>query len=297
MTVSLLFWYQGMVPDLAALRDRARRPVARLVYGVLALGWRGNAIHWKYYDTAYWLLAALATPLVVSVHSIVSMDFAVAIVPGWHSTIFPPYFVAGAILSGFAMVLTLAIPLRKFCRLEEYITERHLENMAKIMLATSLIVGYGYFQETLMAWYSGDRFEWAMITDRAFGVYGFAYWTLLFCNVLVTQTLWRRSARTNVAWLFILSLIVQLGMWTERIVIVVQSLHKDYMPSAWFNFWPTCWDWATLVGTLGLFASLFFLFIRLLPMISIHEMQDLAHEEETHPESPREHQRRVRAEV
>lgn len=277
-TVSLIFWYQGLIPDVAALRDRARRPLPRLFYGVLSLGWRGSAIHWKYYETGYYLLAALATPLVVSVHSIVSMDFAVAIVPGWHSTIFPPYFVAGAIFSGFALVMTLAIPLRKFYGLEQFVTMSHLENMAKVLLATGLVVAYGYFEETLMAWYSGNLYEWYIYKDRAFGNYGFAFWTLLLCNVVLPQTFWFRKARTNVTWLFIASLLVQLGMWTERVVIVVQSLHRDFMPSAWHMYFPTVWDWAALAGTIGLFTALFFLFIRLLPMISIHEVQDLARE-------------------
>jgi Ni/Fe-hydrogenase subunit HybB-like protein len=280
LTVSLLFWYQGLIPDAAALRDRATKPIPHTFFGIISLGWRGSAKHLKYYETSYWLLAALATPLVVSVHSIVSMDFAVAIVPGWHSTIFPPYFVAGAIFSGFAMVLTLAIPLRKFYGLDDFVTLRHLENMAKVVLATSLIVAYGYFQETLMAWYSGDIFEWYMIKDRAFGHYSFAYWFLLAGNVLIPQTLWFRKARTNVAWLFVMALAVQLGMWTERVVIVVQSLHRDFMPSAWHDYYPTFWDWATLIGTVGLFLFLFLLFIRSLPMISIHEVQELAHEKE-----------------
>ncbi|HZT42384.1 MAG TPA: NrfD/PsrC family molybdoenzyme membrane anchor subunit [Chthonomonadaceae bacterium] len=284
LTVSLLFWYQGLIPDAAAVRDRAQNPLKRLFFGIVSLGWRGSAIHWKYYESSYWLLAALATPLVVSVHSIVSMDFAVGIVPGWHSTIFPPYFVAGAIFSGFAMVLTLAIPLRKFYHLEDMVTLRHLENMGKIVLATSLVVAYGYFQETLMAWYSGDRFEWYMVQDRAFGNYSFAFWLLLLCNVVAPQTLWVRKWRTNVLWLFVLSLIVQIGMWTERVVIVVQSLHRDFMPSAWHMYYPTVWDWAALTGSLGLFAGLFFLFIRILPMIPTHEVQKLAHEREPHPE-------------
>ncbi|HZO86781.1 MAG TPA: NrfD/PsrC family molybdoenzyme membrane anchor subunit [Chthonomonadaceae bacterium] len=285
-TVSLLFWYQGLIPDVAAVRDRARHPLKHLFFGILALGWRGSAKHWKYYESAYWLLAALATPLVVSVHSIVSTDFAVGLVPGWHSTFFPPYFVAGAIFSGFAMVLTLSIPLRKFYGLEAYVTLQHLENMGKIMLATGLVVAYSYFQETIMAWYSGDINEWHMVVDRAFGAYGFAFWTLITCNVVLPQTLWWRKARTNVAWLFILSLCVQLGMWTERVVIVVQSLHQDFMPSAWYMYFPTAWDWATLLGTIGFFTFCFFMFIRLLPMISIHEVQDLAHAREPHPESP-----------
>jgi Ni/Fe-hydrogenase subunit HybB-like protein len=278
LTVSLLFWFLGLVPDLGAMRNRARNPLLRAVYGIFAFGWRGDATHWKYYETAYYLLAALATPLVVSVHSIVSMDFAVAQLPGWHSTIFPPYFVAGAIFSGFAMVLTLAIPLRKFYHLENLVTLRHLENMGKIMLVTSLIVGYGYFVEALMAWYSGDRFEMSITRDRAFGNYGFAYWLLLLCNVVLPQTMWVRKLRLNVAWLFILSLLVQLGMWTERVVIVVQSLHRDFMPSSWHMYYPTFWDWATLTGTIGFFFMLFFLFIRVLPMISIHEVQELIDE-------------------
>src|SRR5579871_6187133 len=286
LTVSLLFWYQGLIPDAAAVRDRSRHPLKRLFFGIVSLGWRGSAIHWKYYETCYWLLAALATPLVVSVHSVVSMDFAVGIVPGWHSTIFPPYFVAGAIFSGFAMVLTLAIPLRNFYHLEEFVTLRHLENMGKILLVTGLVVSYGYFQETLMAWYSGDRFEWFMTQDRAFGNYSFAYWLYILCNVVAPQTMWVRKWRTNVLWLFVLSLIVQIGMWTERVVIVVQSLHRDFMPSARHMYYPTVWDWAALTGSLGLFAGLFFLFIRILPMIPAHEIQKLAHEREPHPETP-----------
>lgn len=278
LTVSILFWFLGLVPDLAAMRNRAQRPLPRFLYGIFALGWRGDAVHWKYYETAYYLLAALATPLVVSVHSIVSMDFAVAQLPGWHSTIFPPYFVAGAIFSGFAMVLTLSIPLRKFYHLENLVTLRHLENMGKIMLVTSLVVAYGYFQESLMAWYSGDQFEMSIYRDRALGNYAFAYWLLLLFNVVLPQTMWVRKWRLNVVWLFVLSLLVQLGMWTERVVIVVQSLHHDFLPSAWHMYYPTIWDWAVLTGTLGLFFACFFLFIRLLPMISIHEIQQLIDE-------------------
>ncbi len=277
-TVSLIFWYLGMVPDLGTLRDRARKPVPRVVYAILSLGWRGSAAHWQHFEIAYLLLAALATPLVVSVHSIVSMDFAVGIVPGWHSTIFPPYFVAGAIFSGFAMVLTLAIPLRKFYHLEDFVTLRHLENMAKVMLATGLVVAYGYIMETVISWYSGNPFERYMAIDRAFGRYAPAYWLLISCNVALPQLLWFRSLRTNVALLFAMSLIVNVGMWTERFVIVVQSLHRDFMPSAWHMFYPTIWDWAVLFGSVGLFGTLFFLFIRFLPMISITEMAHLVDE-------------------
>lgn len=280
LTVSLLFWFLGMVPDLRALYDQAKAPWKKFIYGVLSLGWRGDAVHWKYYNSAYYLLAALATPLVVSVHSIVSLDFAAAIVPGWHSTIFPPYFVAGAILSGFAMVLTLAIPLRRFYHLENLVTLRHLENCAKVMLVTGSIVGYGYCEEALMAWYSGDLYEKYMMVNRMLGSYGFLYWLLIFCNVLAVQSLWWRKARVSIAWLFVLSLIVQLGMWTERVMIVVQSLHRDFLPSSWKMYYPTIWDWATLTGTIGLFFALFFLFIRVLPMISISEVQELSKEEQ-----------------
>lgn len=287
LTVSLLFWFLGMVPDLRAIYNQARMPWKKFIFGVLSLGWRGDAVHWKYYNSAYYLLAALATPLVVSVHSIVSLDFAAAIVPGWHSTIFPPYFVAGAILSGFAMVLTLAIPLRRFYQLENLVTLRHLENCGKIIVVTSAIVGYGYCEEALVAWYSGDPYEKYIMIDRMLGHYGFAYWLLIFCNVIAPQSLWWRKARLNVGWLFALSLIVQLGMWTERVVIVVQSLHRDFLPSSWHMYYPTFWDWATLAGTIGLFFALFFLFIRVLPMISISEVQELSktEQEASHAES------------
>ncbi len=274
-TVSLLFWYMGLVPDLATLRDRATRRFARIAYGLLSLGWRGDARHWVRYERAYFLLAALATPLVVSVHSVVSMDFAVAIVPGWHSTIFPPYFVAGALYSGFAMVLTIAIPLRAFYKLEDFVTARHLDNLAKLMLASGLVVAYGYMMESFMAWYSGDVFEQSAYFFRAFGPYGLWFWALLACNVLIPQLLWFRPVRANPLMLFVISLIINVGMWIERFVIVVQSLSRDFMPSAWGLYSPTIWDIATFVGTIGLFFALMFLFIRLLPMISIFEMREL----------------------
>jgi Ni/Fe-hydrogenase subunit HybB-like protein len=280
LIVSVIFWYQGLIPDAAAVRDRAPDPLRRAIFGIISMGWRGDAIHWKYYETGYYLLAALATPLVVSVHSIVSIDFAAAQTPGWHSTIFPPYFVAGAILSGFVMVLTLSIPLRKYYHLEAYITPRHLENMAKVCILTSLIVAYGYCEETLMAWYSGDRYEQYMIYNRAFGAYGFAYWGLLFCNVLVPQTLWYRPLRLNLTYLWILSLVVQVGMWTERFVIVVQSLHRDFMPSIWHMYVPTFWDAAILFGSIGFFFFLFMLFLRSLPMVPTSEVQELAMKKE-----------------
>jgi molybdopterin-containing oxidoreductase family membrane subunit len=277
-TVSLLFWYIGLIPDLATLRDRSQSRVGRAVYGMLAMGWRGAARHWRRYQMAYLLLAGLATPLVVSVHSIVSLDFAVAQLPGWHSTIFPPYFVAGAIFSGFAMVLTIAIPVRYFYHLEDFITLRHRRNMALILLATGLIVGYGYMMETFMAWYSGKEFETYMILNRMLGPYAPVYWVLLGCNVLAPQVLWFRRARSSVPLLFVISLVVNVGMWLERYMIVITSLHRDFLPSSWDIYSPTIWDWATFIGSLGLFAALLFLFLRFLPMISIAEMRELVSE-------------------
>ena len=279
-TVSAIFWFVGLIPDLATLRDRAKGLLPRVVYGMLALGWRGSAKHWARYETAYLLLAGLATPLVVSVHSVVSLDFAVGIIPGWHTTVFPPYFVAGAIFSGFAMVLSLAIPIRKFYGLEDFITLRHLDNMAKVMLATGLMVGYGYVMETFMAWYSADRYEQFLAFNRALGPYGWAYWMLIACNVVIPQLLWSRRVRRNVPLLFVISIIVNIGMWLERFVIVVTSLHRDFLPSSWGMFYPTRWDFAALFGSLGLFLSLLFLFIRFLPMISISEMRTLVTGEE-----------------
>jgi len=274
-TVSLLFWFVGLIPDLATLRDRSQSKVGRVIYGMLAMGWRGSAHHWHRYETAYLLLAGLATPLVVSVHTVVSFDFAVGIVPGWHTTIFPPYFVAGAIYSGFAMVMTLAIPIRAVYGLEDFITMRHLQNMAKVMLVTGLIVAYGYATEMFIAWYSGDKYEGFVPMNRMFGPYAVAYWSLILCNVIIPQLLWFKKIRTNVPTLFIISLIVNVGMWLERFVIVVTSLHRDFLPSAWGNYAPTFWDWSTFVGTIGLFLALLFLFLRFLPMISIAEMRTI----------------------
>ena len=278
-TVSFLFWFIGLIPDLATLRDRARHPFARIAYGMLAMGWRGSAVHWHRYETAYLLLAGLATPLVVSVHTIVSFDFAIGIVPGWHSTIFPPYFVAGAIYSGFAMVMTLAIPLRAAYGLEDLITMRHLDNMAKVMLTTGLIVAYGYMMETFFAWYSANPFESYMITNRMTGPYAPMFWALIFCNICVPQLLWFPRIRANVPVLFVIALIVNIGMWLERYIIVVTSLHRDFLPSSWDMYAGTIWDWATFLGTIGLFLALLFLFIRVLPMISIYEMRELVQKE------------------
>jgi Ni/Fe-hydrogenase subunit HybB-like protein len=278
-TVSLVFWYIGLIPDLATLRDRAHSRTKQLIYGTLALGWRGSAIHWQRHQAAYLLLAGLATPLVLSVHSVVSFDFAVAMVPGWHSTIFPPYFVAGAIYSGFAMVLNIVIPIRKIYGLEGLIPMRYLNNMANIMLATGLMVAYGYLMEAFMAWYSGDVFEKAMMWQRAFGPYGWLFWLLMLCNVIVPQALWSRRVRTNVVLLFVVALFVNVGMWLERFVIVITSLSRDFTPSAWHMFFPTIWDWMTLLGSIGLFLTLLFLFVRFLPLISITEMRELVAEE------------------
>ncbi len=279
-TVSLLFWFLGLIPDLATLRDRARGRIPRFIYGMLAMGWRGSAIHWHRYEIAYLLLAGLATPLVVSVHTVVSFDFAVGLVPGWHSTIFPPYFVAGAIYSGFAMVLTIAIPLRKLYGLEDFITMRHLKNMGMVLLVTGMIVAYGYLIETFMAWYSGDIFEKYMMMNRMFGPYGWMYWLLILFNILIPQALWFRSLHTNVIVLFLIAISVNIGMWLERYVIIVVSLHRDFMPSAWGRYSGTIFDYGVFVGTIGLFIALLFLFIRVLPMISIFEMRELVHEEE-----------------
>jgi Ni/Fe-hydrogenase subunit HybB-like protein len=274
-TVSLLFWFVGLIPDLATLRDRSSSRIGRVVYGMLAMGWRGSAIHWHRYDTAYLLLAGLATPLVVSVHTVVSFDFAISILPGWHSTIFPPYFVAGAIYSGFAMVMVLAIPIRAVYRLEDFITMRHLQNMAKVMLATGLIVAYGYVMETFVSWYSGEIYERSMMLNRWIGPYAPAYWALILINIIVPQALWFKRVRASVTMLFLVAIAVNIGMWLERFVIVITSLHRDFLPSSWSMYYPTFWDWSTFIGTIGLFLALLFLFIRFLPMISIFEMRTL----------------------
>jgi molybdopterin-containing oxidoreductase family membrane subunit len=279
-TVSALFWYVGLIPDLATLRDRAKSQPWKVVYGMLAMGWRGSARHWHNYDTMYLLLAGLATPLVISVHTVVSLDFAVGIVPGWHATIFPPYFVAGAIYAGFAMVLTLSIPLRKFYKLEDFITMTHLENMAKVMLATGLVVGYGYMTEAFMAWYSANPYERFMIWNRMTGPYWYMYAALILCNVVAINTLWVKNLRTSVPYLFFISFVVSVGMWLERYVIIVTSLHRDFMPSSWGLYAGTAYDWSAFIGTIGLFLTLFFLFIRFLPVISIFEMRTILPEAE-----------------
>jgi len=274
--VSILFWYMGLIPDLATLRDRTDHRVKQVLYGLFALGWRGEARQWRRFDTAYLLMAGLATPLVISVHSVVSLDFSIGNTPGWHSTIFPPYFVAGALFSGFAMALTISVPLRAVFGLKDFITARHLDNIAKVMLVCGLLVAYSYVIEIFMAFYSGDRFEEYMILNRMRGPYAPVYWTVIFCNVAVPQLMWWKKVRLSALTLFAISIIVNIGMWLERFMIIVTSLHRDFLPSSWDVFYPTFWDFATLFGSLGAFGWLFLMFVRFLPAISISEMRKLA---------------------
>jgi Ni/Fe-hydrogenase subunit HybB-like protein len=275
-TVSLLFWYVGLIPDLATLRDRSQNRLVKTIYGIFALGWRGSALHWRRYTMLYLLLAGISTPLVVSVHTIVSWDFSFSIVPGWHSTIFPPYFVAGAIFAGFAMTLILAIPLRAAFNMKDLITMRHLENMGKLLLATGLVVFYGYVMEAFFGWYSANKYEnYMTFGNRMLGPYAWSYWSLIFCNGLTPQVLWWRKMRTNTVVLFIVALIVSVGMWLERFVIIVTSLSRDFMPSAWAMYSPRLTDYAIYFGTIGFFFLLFILFARVLPVISIAEMREL----------------------
>ncbi len=283
MLVSTMFWFMGMIPDLATLRDRATGRIRQVIYGILALGWRGSNRQWHRYEVAYLLLAALATPLVLSVHSVVSFDFAVSQVPGWHTTIFPPYFVAGAIFSGFAMVMTLMIPSRQFFGLKEIITMRHLENMAKIILATGSMVGLAYATEFFIAWYSGNPYEMFTFLNRAMGPYAWAYWIMVSCNVLVPQLFWLKRARTSIPILMIISILVNVGMWFERYVIIVTSLSRDYLPSAWGYFKPTAVDLLTFAGSFGLFFTLFLLFVRFLPMVAMAEVKTVMRQEGPEP--------------
>jgi Ni/Fe-hydrogenase subunit HybB-like protein len=288
-TVSLMFWFVGLIPDLATFRDKAVHPFLKKVYGVLALGWRGSARHWQRYESAYLILAGLSTPLVLSVHTIVSFDFAVSNLPGWHATIFPPYFVAGAIYAGFAMVLTLGIPLRAMYKLHDFITMRHIENMSKVMLVTGLIVVYGYACEAFFGWYSANEYEWFMLRNRIFeGPYAWSYWMLLVCNFFVPQLLWSKRIRHNVLAVFVVSMFINVGMWLERFVIIVTSLHRDFLPSSWQMYYPTGWDFMTLFGTIGLFLTLMFVFVRVLPMISIFEQRTLLPEAAPAPAPARE---------
>ncbi len=279
ITVSLLFWYLGLIPDLATLRDRARSPVVRRIYAALAIGWRGSAVHWARYRRAYLLLAALATPLVVSVHSVIALDFAVTLLPGYHSTIFPPYFVAGALFSGFAMVLTIALPLRSYYKLENLITLRHLDLIGKVMLAAGLVVTYGYCMEHFVAWYNGDEYERYLAVQRALGDYALPFWTMLAINVLATQLLWFRRVRTSPIVLFALALVLNVGMWLERYVIVFSAPARDFLPSSWGLTYGNHNDVLMLAGALGLFTLLLLLFVRVLPAISIYEVEELVHEQ------------------
>jgi Ni/Fe-hydrogenase subunit HybB-like protein len=275
LTISILFWYTGMLPDLASMRDQARNPLVKRIYAILCLGWRGSALHWHRWESGYILMAGLSTPLVVSVHSTVSADFATAMVPGWHSTIFPPLFVAGAIYSGFAMVLTLLIPIRAYYRLHALITERHLEAMAKMLMVTGWIVVFGYVAENFLAWYGGNPFEMSIFLKRATGWYRLSFVLMILCNVVSLQTLWIGKLRRNLFFLWGLSLVINVGMWFERFVIVVTSLSQDFLPSAWAPYSPTFWDLLTFAGTFGLFLAGMVLFLRVLPAISMSEMREL----------------------
>jgi Ni/Fe-hydrogenase subunit HybB-like protein len=272
-TTSILFWYMGMVPDLATFRDRSKNKIKQLVYGMLALGWRGSARQWHRYERAYLILAALSTPLVVSVHSVVSFDFATSNMPGWHTTIFPPYFVAGAIFSGFAMVMTLLIPARHLFNLKHIITEAHIEAMCKITLATGTMVGGAYMIELFIAWYSGNQFEQYTFMNRALGPYWWAYFIMVSCNLIIPQLFWIRKCRTN-PWIIVpVCILVNVGMWFERFVIIATSLARSFVPSNWNYFHPTKWDMMTLAGSFGLFFTLFLLFFRYLPVIAMSEVK------------------------
>ncbi len=272
-TVSLLFWYVGLVPDLATVRDRIKSKVGKVLYGIGALGWRGSNRHWWNYEKSYMILAGLATPLVLSVHTIVSFDFAVSIIPGWHTTIFPPYFVAGAVFSGFAMVLTLMIVVRKIYGLEDIMTVDHIEKMNIIILVTGNMVGFAYIMEIFIAWYSGVEYERAIFLLRAVGPYAWAFWIMISCNVISPQFFWSKKLRRSVGFTFFISIVVNIGMWFERFVITVTSLSTDFLPSSWGYFTPTFWDVITYVGTFGLFFSSFLLFLRFLPMVAVAELK------------------------
>lgn len=276
-SVSILFWYLGLIPDFAMLRDRAKNIWVKRIYGMVALGWRGSARHWHRYEMASLLLAGLCTPLVVSVHSIVSFDFAIGIVPGWHTTIFPPYFVAGAIYAGFAMVLTILLPVRSWYNLKSLVTDYHIDNMAKVMLATSLIVAYGYITEMFFSFYTGSKYEAFMMWNRMWGPYAPSYWALIFCNILTPQLLWIKSVRSNVGFLWCITIIIGIGMWLERYVIIITSLTRDFMPSAWGTYHGTPWDWGIYLGTLGFFTTCMCLFIRFLPALAVHEVRVSQH--------------------
>ena len=272
-TVSLLFWYMGMIPDLATFRDQSKSRTKQIIFGVLALGWTGSARHWHRYEKAYLLLAALATPLVLSVHTVVSFDFATAQLPGWHSTIFPPYFVAGAVFSGFAMVITLMVPAREWFGLKDFVTLRHLENMCKVILATGCMVGFAYGTEFFIAWYGGNPYEGFTFLNRAFGPYAWAYWTMVSCNVIAPQFFWSKTIRTSPWLMVVVCIFVNIGMWFERFVIIVTSLSRDFLPSSWGYYSPTWVDICMFAGSFGLFFTLFLLFCRYLPIVAMAEVK------------------------
>jgi molybdopterin-containing oxidoreductase family membrane subunit len=278
-TVSALFWYTGLIPDLATLRDRATTRGRKVLFGILSLGWRGSSTQWRHYELAYLILAGLSTPLVLSVHSIVSFDFATALIPGWHTTLFPPYFVAGAIFSGFAMVVTLMTVARWVYNLQNLITMKHLENMCKVLLATGMIVGFAYGTEFFIAWYSGNPYERFAFINRAFGPYWWAYWTMITCNVISPQFFWFKKFRTTPALMFVISIFINIGMWFERFVIIATSLHRDFLPASWGYFKPTWVDICTFAGTMGLFLTLFLLFLRFLPAIAMSEVKGVLHQQ------------------
>ncbi|OGR14822.1 MAG: hydrogenase [Deltaproteobacteria bacterium RIFOXYB12_FULL_58_9] len=273
--VSAVFWYVGLLPDLATVRDRATHPWRKKLYNVLSFGWNGSNRAWRHYESAYLILAAFATPLVFSVHTIVSFDFATSIVPGWHTTIFPPYFVIGAIFSGFAMVITLMTIMRNVFNLKNYITINHMEAMAKIIMLTGMLVGFAYATEFFMAWYSGSEWEGFIFRNRAFGPYGWSYFIMFSCNALIPQLFWFKRLRRNPAVLFIIAILVNVGMWFERYVIVITSLHRDFLPSSWGMFKMTFFDWSILLGSFGLFFTLFLLFVRFLPAIAMSEVKGI----------------------
>ncbi|MBV2167224.1 MAG: polysulfide reductase NrfD [Bdellovibrio sp.] len=277
-TVSMVFWYIGLVPDFATIKDRAKNALRRKVYGALSLGWRGTAKNWSHYEMVYLILAGLSTPLVLSVHTIVSFDFAVSNLPGWHTTIFPPYFVAGAIFSGFAMVVTLMTLVRiGFPEFKNYVTLDHMEVMNKIIMTTGMLVGYAYASEFFIAWYSGNQYERFVFINRAFGPYGWAYWTMVSCNVLIPQLFWFKKMRRSIPVMFVVSIFVNIGMWFERFVITVTSLHRDFLPSSWGMYAWSWFDTGVLVGSFGMFLTLFLLYLRLFPAISIAEVKPVLH--------------------
>jgi molybdopterin-containing oxidoreductase family membrane subunit len=288
-TVSIIFWFVGLIPDFATMRDRSTTKIRRIVYGIVAMGWRGSNRHWQHYERAYLIFAGVSTPLVLSVHSVVSFDFATSVIPGWHTTIFPPYFVAGAIFSGFGMVMTLMVLARQLWGLEKIVQVKHLENMNKVILLTGTMVGYAYGMEFFIAWYSGNPYERFTFINRAMGPYAWAYWTMISCNVLSPQFFWSKKLRTSIPFMFVISIFVNIGMWFERFVIIVTSLHRDYLPAAWNYFRPTMIDFATFIGSFGLFFTLFLLFLRYIPMIAIAEVKGVLPQANPHHGHDEEH--------